>query len=174
VVQETPDEIVALQQVLDESADSAGAHLRGIISQERRLTAVQLCDELQGMRLLVLGTATADGRPLVGPVDGYFIHRSFWFSSGRKSVRMKHLAARPFVSASYLPGEQLAVTVHGRVELFELSDPRHPELRRAMIDHYLPLQGSAFVEWLDADDSLGARIEAKRIFTFALRQQGAM
>jgi hypothetical protein len=78
------------------------------------------------------------------------------------------------VSASYLPGEQLAVTVHGRVELFELSDPRHPELRRAMIDHYLPLQGSAFVEWLDADDSLGARIEAKRIFTFALRQQGAM
>jgi hypothetical protein len=85
VVQETPDEIVALQQVLDESADSAGAHLRGIISQERRLTAVQLCDELQGMRLLVLGTATADGRPLVGPVDGYFIHRSFWFSSGRKS-----------------------------------------------------------------------------------------
>jgi hypothetical protein len=46
-------------------------------------------------RLLVVATVAADGRPLAGPVDGYFLHGSFSFSSGRDSVRMCHLAARP-------------------------------------------------------------------------------
>ena len=82
-------------------------------------------DELspfQRMVLLVLATVTADGRPLVGPVDGYFLHGRFHFTSGRTSVRMRHLALRPSVSASHLPGEELAVTVHGRAQIFELSD----------------------------------------------------
>src|ERR1700738_5010058 len=60
------------------------------------------------------------GRRLAGPVDGYFLHGTFWFSSGRNSVRMRHLAARPAVSATHLPGEELAVTVHGRADLFEV------------------------------------------------------
>jgi hypothetical protein len=83
---------------------------------------------------------------------------------------MKHLAARPSVSASYVPGEHLAVTVHGRAELFELTDPSRPDLRRAMLDHYLPLQGKAFEEWLDEDDSLGARIVPEKMFTFHMTQ----
>ena len=120
------------------------------------------------MCLLVLATATADGRPLVGPVDGYFIHGSFWFSSGKNSVRMRHIAARPFVSATYLPSEQLAVTVHGRAEIFEMSDSRRPELREAMLAHYLPLQGPSFEDWLNEGDSLGARITADKMFTFKM------
>jgi general stress protein 26 len=167
-VHETVEELNDLQRLLDASALSAGPHLRDIITDDRRLTAGELCDELQGMRLLVLGTATADGRPLVGPVDGYFIHGSFWFSSGKNSVRMRHIAARPFVSATYLPGEHLAVTVHGRAEIFEISDSRRPELREAMLAHYLPLQGPTFEDWLNDEDSLGARIEADKIFTFKM------
>ena len=73
----------------------AGEHLRGIITGERRLSAADLAGRLQGMRLLTAATVTADGRPLAGPVDGYFLHGTFWFSSGRNSVRMRHLAARP-------------------------------------------------------------------------------
>lgn len=140
----------------------------GIITSERRLSAQRLVDRLQGMALLVLGTATADGRPLVGPVDGYFIHGSFYFSSGRHSVRMRHLSARPGASATHLPSGQLAVTVHGTAELFELSDLRRPELRRPMLDHYLPLQGPSFEEWLNAEDVLAARIVAQKMFTFQL------
>jgi general stress protein 26 len=121
---------------------------------------------LQGMFLLVVSTVTADGRPLAGPVDGYLLHGSFYFSSGRDSVRMRHLAKRPAVTAVHLPGEQLAVTVHGRAELFELRDPGHSDLRQAMLDHYLPKQGPAFATWLDQTDALGARIEAEKIFTF--------
>ena len=164
---ETPEDLDHLQDLLDRSMAGAGPHLRSIITDERRLSARQLCDRLQGMRLLALATVTADGRPLVGPVDGYLLHGSFHFSSGRDSVRMRHLAARPACSATHLPGDELAVTVHGRAELFDVSDPAHGELRQAMLDHYLPLQGPEFETWLNGIDALGARIAADRMFTFS-------
>jgi hypothetical protein len=163
---ETPAEMDRLQQLLDKSAAAAGPHLRSIITDDRRLSAEELCARLTGMRLLVVSTVTADGRPLSGPVDGYLLHGSFFFSSGRDSVRMRHLGARPAVSAVHLPGEELAVSVHGRCELFELSDPGHSHLRQAMLDHYLPKQGPAFETWLDQADALGALIQAEKIFTF--------
>jgi hypothetical protein len=163
---ETPEEIDRLQQLLDRSAAGAGPHLRGIITEERRLSAADLIERLHGMRLLTVATVTADGRPLAGPVDGYLLHGSFYFSSGRNSVRMRHLAARPAVSATHLPGEELAVTVHGRAELFDLRDLVGAELRQAMLDHYVPLQGPQFETWLDQLDAVGARIAAEKMFTF--------
>jgi nitroimidazol reductase NimA-like FMN-containing flavoprotein (pyridoxamine 5'-phosphate oxidase superfamily) len=165
---ETPEEIDRLQQLLDRSAASGGAHLRGIITDERRLSAAQVIERLHGMRLLTVATVTADGRPLAGPVDGYFLHGSFYFSSGRNSVRMRHLAARPAVSATHLPGEELAVTVHGRAELFDLRDQARGELRQAMLDYYLPRQGPEFETWLDQLDAVGARIVAEKMFTFGM------
>jgi general stress protein 26 len=165
---ETAEEIERLQDLLDSSMANAGSHLRGIVTVDRRLGAPELAERLQGMRLLVLATVTADGRPLAGPVDGYFLHGMFWFSSGRDSVRMRHLAARPAVSATHLPGEELAVTVHGRAELFALDDPGSTELRQAMLDEYLPKQGPAFETWLDDADAVGARIVPERMFSFHL------
>jgi hypothetical protein len=164
---ETPEEVGRLQRLLDRSAAGAGAHLREIITDDHRLSAAQVCGRLQGMRMLTVATVTADGRPLAGTVDGYFLHGAFCFSSGRDSVRMRHLAARPAVSATHLVDEELAVTVHGRAELFELSDPARGELRQAMLDHYLPLQGAEFETWLDQLDAVAARIAAEKIFTFA-------
>jgi hypothetical protein len=165
---ETPDEMERLQHLLDESAAGGGPHLRSIITEDRRLSAEQLCLRLQGMCLLVVATVTADGRPLAGPVDGYLLHGSLHFSSGRDSVRMRHLAARPAVTATYLPGEELAVTVHGRAELFEVSDPAHGGLRRAMLEYYLPKQGPEFETWLDGENPIGARVVADKMFTFDL------
>jgi hypothetical protein len=84
---------------------------------------------------------------------------------------MRHLAARPAVSATYLPGEEIAVTVHGRAELFDMHEPsdRAREVRQAMLDHYLPLQGLGFQEWLDKDDTIrAARIAADKMFTFSM------
>jgi len=163
---ETPEELSRLQQILDDSADAAGPHLRNVIDEERRLDAAALCGTLQGMRLLVVATVAADGRPLTGPVDGYFIHGTFWFSSARNSVRMRHLAARPAVSATHLPGEHLSVVVHGRAELFDVLDPAHGQLRQEMLDFYLPKQGPAFETWLREMNPIGARIEPDKIFTF--------
>ena len=167
---ETPEELDNLQQLLDRSMAGAGEHLRGIITGERRLSAADLAGRLPGMRLLTVATVTADARPLAGPVDGYFLHGTFWFSSGRNSVRMRHLAARPAVSATHLPGEELAVTVHGRAELFELRDPAAAELRQAMLDWYVPRQGPEFESWLNALDAVAARIEPAKMFTFAMKE----
>ena len=165
---ETPEEVTRLQQVLDRSAAGAGEHLRGIITDERRLSATQLIERLQGMRLLIVATVTADGRPLAGPVDGYFLHGTFWFSSGRNSVRMRHLAARPAISATHVPGEELAVTVHGRAELLDLREAAGGELRQAMLVWYVPRQGPEFETWLNGLDAVAARIEPEKIFTFAM------
>jgi len=167
-VLENPDELRALQDLLDRSMAEAGPHLRSIVTEERRLHAEELCRRLRGMRLLVVATATADGRPLAGPVDGYFLHGMFSFSSSTDAVRMRHLSARAAVSATHLPGESLAVTVHGSAELFDLHGSDGDDLRQAMLEHYLPIQGPAFAEWLANMDGLGARIVPERMFTFHL------
>lgn len=112
-----------------------------------------------------VATTTADGRPLTGAVDGFLLHGSFCFSTGRQAVRARHLAARPAISATYLPGEDLAVTVHGRAEMFDIQDEEGADVRQAMLDHYLPKQGPAFNEWLDGLDGYGVRIVAEKLFT---------
>ncbi len=167
---ETPEELSRLQRILDASAAGAGPHLRAILTEDRRVDAASLCEELSGMRPLVVATVTADGRPLAGPVDGYFLHGSFSFSSARNSVRMRHLASRPAVSATYLAGDAFAVTVHGRAELFDVLDPAHGDLRQAMLDFYLPRQGPAFETWQRHENPIGARIAPEKVFTFQMSQ----
>jgi hypothetical protein len=163
---ETPEEMASLQALLDSSMASAGSHLRDVITDERRLTALQLTERLHGMRLLVLATVTADGRPLTGPVDGYFLHGTFWFSTATASVRRRHLALRPACSATHLPGDELAVTVHGRAEVSALDDPANGDLLQAMLDEYLPKVGPEFEEGLEAMDAVGVRIVPEKLFTF--------
>jgi general stress protein 26 len=163
---ETPEEIDDLQVLLDASMAAAGPHARDIIGEERRLDARRLTEMLRGMRLLVLATVTADGRPLTAPVDGYFLHGTFWFSIGTDAVRARHLAVRPHVSATHLPEESLAVTVHGTAVLFDLRADAGAELRRAMLDHYLPLQGPSFAQWMEHVQAFGARIAPEKMFTF--------
>jgi general stress protein 26 len=167
-VLESAQELSALQNLLDASMAAAGPHAREIIDEERRLDARHLTEQLQGMRLLVLASVTADGRPLTAPVDGYFLHGTFWFSIGTEAVRARHLAVRPPVSATHLPGESLAVTVHGTAELFELRSDAGAELRQAMLDHYLPIQGPSFGQWMEEVQALGARIDPAKMFTFSM------
>src|SRR5712671_1318004 len=112
-MQETADDLRWLQKLLDRSYAAAGTHLLRIHTPERRLSATEIAERLTGMCLLALATVTADGRPVVGPVDGIFYRGAFHFGSSPNSVRFRHIHARPQVSATHLPGEELAVTVHG-------------------------------------------------------------
>lgn len=166
---ESSEELGHLQRLMDASAESAGPHLRSVITEERRVTAETLCAELDGMRLLSVATVSADGRPLSGPVDGYFLHGSFWFSTSRDSVRARHLSRRPAISVTHVPHAQLAVSAHGRATLFDFPGPETGELRHAMLDHYLPLQGPEFRDWLDGmQDGVAARVDASKLFVFHL------
>jgi hypothetical protein len=118
------------------------------------------------MVLLSLATVTGDGRPLTGPVDGIFYRGAFHFGSSPDSVRFRHIAARPHVSAVHLPGEELAVTVHGRAVQVDLRSADHAGLRRAVLDIYVPRYGPQWEEFIDSGP-IYARIEADRIFTYS-------
>ena len=155
---ETPDDLAALQALLDRSQENAGKHLKRIITPERRLTAAQVCERLRGMCLLSLATSTVDGRPIVGPVDGILFRGAFHFGSAPDSVRFRHIDERPHVSATYLPGEELAVTVHGRAVPVDISSGG---VRQTLLDVY----GQDREEFIDSGPRY-ARIEADRMFTF--------
>jgi nitroimidazol reductase NimA-like FMN-containing flavoprotein (pyridoxamine 5'-phosphate oxidase superfamily) len=167
-VHETAADLEALQQLLDRSYAGAGGHLRRIITPERRLTAAALAERLAGVRLLALATVTADGRPIVGPVDGIFYRGAFWFGSAPDSVRFRHIRARPDVSATHIEGEQFSVTVHGRAEVFDLRDPAVAGFRAALAEVYAPRYGDEWIGW--AEQHPYARIDARRMFTFSFEE----
>jgi nitroimidazol reductase NimA-like FMN-containing flavoprotein (pyridoxamine 5'-phosphate oxidase superfamily) len=164
---ETPADLAALDELLDRSYASAGPHLLRIHTPERRMTAQQIADRLTGMRLLALATVTADGRPVVGPVDGIFLRGAFHFGSSPDSVRFRHIRARPQVSATHLPSEELAVTVHGRAVPVDVGAPAGAGLRQALLDVYVPRYGPEWEEFLDSGP-VYAGIEAERMFAFHL------
>ena len=162
---ERPDDLEQLQRVLDASFAAGGSHLTGIATPERRLDAGDLAERLTGMRLLVLATSTRDGRPINAPVDGIFYRGRFHFGSSPESLRYRHLCERPTVSATHLPDESLAVTVHGDAELVDVQSAEHAEFKQTLLDIYTPRFGDGWAEMLDAG-AWYARIEPRRMFTF--------
>jgi hypothetical protein len=165
-VRESQAEIVALQQLLDQSYASAGEHLLSIHTPERRMPAGQVAERLTGMRLLALATVTSDGRPLVGPVDGIFYCGAFHFGTAPSSLRFRHIRARPRVSATHLPGEDLAVTVHGRAIPIDIHSEDNAGFRQTLLDVYAPRYGEEAWESFLESGPVYARIEADRMFAF--------
>ena len=165
-MRETADDLAELQALLDSSYAAAGEHLLRIHTPERRLDAAGVAERLTGMCLLALATSTADGRPIVGPVDGIFFRGAFHFGSSPDSVRFRHLRARPAVSATHLPGEELAVTVHGRAVEVDVGPDSDSGLREALLEIYVPRYGAEWESFLDSGP-LYARIDAARMFAFA-------
>jgi nitroimidazol reductase NimA-like FMN-containing flavoprotein (pyridoxamine 5'-phosphate oxidase superfamily) len=164
-VHERPEDIAALRDLLDSSYSRAREHLLSIHTPERRLDAQQVCERLTGMCLLALATTTADGRPIVGPVDGIFYRGAFHFGSSPDSVRFRHIRARPAVSATHIPREELAVTVHGRAMPVDVQAPDHAGFRQTLLEVYVPRYGAEWEEFLDSGP-VYARIDAERMFAF--------
>ncbi len=165
---ETGADLERLQSLLDRSHDRAGPHLKSIITADRRVGAEDLAKRLTGMCLLVLATVTADGRPINGPVDGIFYRGAFHFGTAPNAVRWRHIKARPHVSATHLPAEEFAVTVHGKAVPIDLKADRG--FRAALLEVYTPRYGPEWeTEFLDQVPAY-ARIEADRMFTFHMPQ----
>ena len=164
---ETAGDLRVLQELLDRSYDGAGAHLRNIVTPERRLTAEDLAQRLTGMTLLTLATVSRDCRPFAGPVDGVFFRGAFHFGSSPDSVRFRHIGSRPQVSATYLPCEELAVTVHGRALPVDVRAAENAEFRATLLEVYVPRYGPEWEEFLDSGP-VYARIDAEKMFTLAM------
>jgi hypothetical protein len=168
-VHETPEDLRALDDLLDRSFQSGGRHLRSIITPERRVHAEELVQRLEGMCLLVLATVTADCRPIAGPVDGIFYRGAFHFGSAPDSVRFRHIRSRPHVSATHLPAEEFAVTVHGRASFVDVGSPECAGFRQTLLEIYTPRYGAEWeTEFLDKGP-LYARIDADKMFTFQMK-----
>ena len=169
---ETAEDLARLQRLLDDSYSSAGDHLRSIITPERRVPAADLVARLQGMCLLVLATVSSEGRPVSGAVDGIFHRGHFYFGSAPDSLRFRHIHRDPAVSATHLPSESFAVSVHGRAVPVDVSPAGQADVRRALIDVYVPRYGKGWERFLDSGVAY-ARIDADRMFTFHMAPEEA-
>jgi general stress protein 26 len=140
---ETPDDLTALQALLDASHARSTQHLRDIINDDRTLTAAQVAALLPGMKVISVATVTAHGEPRISAMDGHFLHGTWTFSTSRASAKAHHLAARPGVSVAHVDGEELAVFSHGRA--VEIGGD---ELRR-VDEHWTAHYGSSPLSWGD-------------------------
>jgi len=161
---ETDQDLEWLQRLLDESHRGAGAHLRAIFDEKSRIPAAELPALLRGVQVLNLATVTQDCRPLVTPVDGLFYRGRFYFGSSPDSVRFRHIAHRPQVSASHTRGEDIAIVVHGTATVIDLSQPANQGFQTYRREVYVPLYGEGY--GTDGDGSRYARIDPDRMFTF--------
>jgi general stress protein 26 len=140
---ETPDELARLQALLDASHARSTEHLRGIIHDDRTLTASHVAGLLTGMRVVTAATVTARGEPRISAMDGHFLHGTWTFSTSRTSAKARHLAARPAVSVAHVDGESLAVFSHGHVA--ELAGDELAAVDAHWTAHY----GSSPLSWGD-------------------------
>ena len=167
---ETEADLVALQTLLDRSYAGAGDHLRRVITEERRLNAEGVALRLTGVCLLALATVSSDGRPVAGPVDGIFYRGSFHFGIAPDSVRVRHIRRHPAVSAVHLPGEELAVTVHGHARFIDVNADERAGFWRTLLDIYVPRYGTDWERMLESGATY-LRIDAEKMFTFHMESE---
>lgn len=161
---ETPAELVDLQALIDRSFATAGAHLASIITPDRRLSAEEVTAYLVGNKHLAVATVTATGEPRVGAVDGLFLHGAFWFSTSGDSVRIRHLEARPAVSATHFVGDDIAITAHGTAYVIRGGTPEAAAVRPYWEAVY---DGSVPEDWTATPGQARyVRIDADRMYTY--------
>lgn len=144
-MKETPEELAALQSLLDTSHGTSTGHLREIISEDRRLTAGDIVALMTGMRVLSVSTVTAAGEPRISAMDGHFLHGTWSFSTSGTAAKAKHMRARPAVSVAHVDNEEVAVFSHGRVAEMRSADADFDEVLAHWTAHY----GSSPLTWGD-------------------------
>lgn len=82
-------------------------------------------------------------------------------------MRFRHIRKRPQVSATHVPAEELAITVHGRAAPVDLQAHDGTGLRRTLLEVYVPRYGEDLEKFLDSGP-VYARIDAERMFAFAI------
>lgn len=142
---ETPDEIEALQRLLDASRADSTEHLRSIVGADTALTATDLVALLTGMKVITVATTTARGEPRISALDGHFVHGTWSFGTSGSAAKARHLATRPAVSVAHVDGEALAVFSHGAADRMHEGDPEWA----GTVEHWTAHYGSSPLEWGD-------------------------
>jgi general stress protein 26 len=163
-MRETPEEIAALQSLLDASRARATGHLRSIINDERAPSADELVQLLTGMKVLSVATVTAHGEPRISAMDGHFLHGTWTFGTDGSSAKARHIARRPAVSVAHVDGEDLALFSHGSAELIQ-PGPERDEVDAHWTAHY----GSSPWSW--GDDIRMYRLRMTWAVAYALNRE---
>ena len=161
-MRETAAELAELQALIDRSHAGAKPHMAGIIHPGKySLTAAQVVRLFDGMKTIAVAAPAPNGDPLVGPMDGWFLHGKFFWSSGGDAVRIKGLTKRPRASAVYYEGERFAITAHGHAELMYAGHPDVGEVDALFRSHY----GSSAFDW--SEHGVYVRLDADRFYTYS-------
>lgn len=138
----TATDLAWLQRHLDDSYRRAGPHLLGIHTAAARVPAQELVRRLPGMHVMVVASVSRDGRPFTGPVDAFLHHGRVHFGTSPSALRARHLRRHPAVSVTFVEGERLVLTVHGRARALDL-DGGDRGFADRLRDHY----GGDWDEW---------------------------
>jgi len=161
-VRETAKELATLQTLIDRSLKRTGPHMKAIIHPgEYSLSAEQVVKLLDGMKTVAVAAPAPNGDPLVAPMDGWFLHGQFFFSSGGDSIRIKGLGKRPRASIAFFEDEKFLINAHGPVVLMFRGHPDVGEIDETFKDHY----GSSAFDW--SDEGVYVRLDADRFFTYS-------
>jgi hypothetical protein len=148
-MQEVGTDLEELQAVLDRSVEAGGAHLLSIFDRPHRVTAEELVAELDDIVEMHLAVVTADGTPLVAPVDGILYRGRLWFGLPPASVRARLVRRDPRVSVSFARGS-FAVIAHGTAQEVDEQHPFRNGYDRLVDDLYTARYGPAWRDWRDA------------------------
>jgi len=161
-VRETAAELAELQALIDRSLAATGAHMRAIVHPDKyALNAKQVVKLLDGMKTVAVAAPAPNGDPLVAPMDGWFVHGKFYFSSSGDAVRIRGLRKRSRASIAYFEGERFLINAHGHAELMFKNHPEVAEIDAIFRDHY----GSSGFDW--SDEGVYVRLDADRFYTYS-------
>ena len=71
------------------------------------------------------------------------------------------------MTATHIPAEEFAVTVHGRAVPIDVRADENSGFRQTLLDIYVPRYGPEWKEFLDSGPVF-ARIEADRMYAFSM------
>jgi uncharacterized pyridoxamine 5'-phosphate oxidase family protein len=162
---ETEMELNDLQRLLDSSTDKAGTHIRSIFDDGHRLSARQVCLHLQGVKQVAVATVSSRGEPRVAPIDAVFFHGKFYASTDVRSLRARHLAARPALSLTYFENADPTIIVHGRAEFVRKNQADFAALDSEWVKRY----GTSVLGL--SDTVFFIRVEPTRMLAYALHPE---
>ncbi len=111
---ETPEDLLNLQALLDQSIEQASAFLRESFQMPTHsLSAHQLVNLWQGLHTIAFATVSAQGEPRVAPISALLFRGSFYIPTVATAARTRHVIRQPAISFTYFQGNDLAIIAHG-------------------------------------------------------------
>jgi hypothetical protein len=150
-VLEIEDDVAGLQARLDASAAASGEHLRTAFRPSGSGAAAAMVERLVGILEVHLAVVTADGAPLVAPIDAILYRARFWIGIPPKAVRARLVRREPRVSASYSAGE-VACLVHGTFHEPAADDERRHGFEALARSLYMEQYGDWFGDFMTERD----------------------